>query len=416
MFTLVAVGDCLIGRRVSTVEDPDFLALAELLRGADCAWGNCEVVLADPRTVYRAAKLPMTTDPHVLCAPWGADELRFLGLDLLSTANNHTMDFGDAGLASTLANLERAGIVHAGAGSDLVEAARPGYLRTAAGGVALVGCASSYLDHYAAGPPHSILKGRPGLNPLYLQTTIELERSLFERLEQAQAEIGSLLGWNEYSEILQARKERRPAGTALFFETLIRASDKVEVRSQPRSADVARILESIQAARPEARVVIASIHTHEARGRLEEPDPFLPPFARACLDAGADVFLATGPHVPRGLEIHRGKPIFYSLGNFLAHLKGPAVTSEGSDLHEQRRFWETFVPRIAFADSGEVAAIDLHPVTLGFGDPSSTRGTPRLARGEEARSILTRLAELSFRFGTEVELDGEVGRVRLRHP
>jgi poly-gamma-glutamate synthesis protein (capsule biosynthesis protein) len=420
MITLAAVGDCLIGRRVSTVQDPDFLALVELLRGADCAWGNCEVVLADPRTVYRAAKLPRTTDPHVLCAPWGADELRFLGLGLLSTANNHTMDFGDAGLASTLANLDRVGIVHAGAGADLVEAARPGYLQTAAGGFALVDCASSYLDHYAAGPPHPIFKGRPGLNPIYLQTTIELERSLFEGLEQVQTQIHGLLAWNEYPDVLQTRASQRPAGTGLFFETLIRAADGVEVRSQPRSADVTRILESIQAARQEARVVIASIHTHEARGRLEEPDPFLPPFARACLDAGADVFLAAGPHVLRGLEIHRGKPIFYSLGNFLAHFKAPAdapaATSEGPSLYDQRRFWETFVPRITFADGGEVVAIDLHPVTLGFGDPPSTRGTPRLARGGEARAILTRLAELSRRFGTEVALDGEIGRVRLRDP
>ena len=144
--SLAAVGDCLIGRRVSALEDPGFLALVELLRGADCAWGNCEVVFTDPRTVYRAVK---TNDPHVYCEPWGAEELRFLGLNLVGTANNHTMDFGVRGLGSTLTSLDRAGIVQAGSGLDLWQAARPAYLETGAGQVALVNCAASFLDPYA---------------------------------------------------------------------------------------------------------------------------------------------------------------------------------------------------------------------------------------------------------------------------
>jgi hypothetical protein len=41
------------------------------------------------------------------------------------------------------------------------------------------------------------------------------------------------------------------------------------------------------------------------------------------------------------------------------------------------------------------------------------RGNPRLARGEEARAILHRLAELSRPYGTEIDIDGETGRVRL---
>ena len=203
----------------------------------------------------------------------------------------------------------------------------------------------------------------------------------------------------------------RPAGTSLFFETLIRAGETVDFLSEPRPEDVSRVLQAIQMARPRARVVIASIHTHEARHRLEIPDPFLPAFSRACLDAGADVCLATGPHVLRGIEIHQGKPIFYSLGNFCVHLQGGP--SEGSGLHHQRRFWESFVPRITFAENGKAVAIELHPITLGFDEPMAERGTPRLAQGEEARAILLRLVELSRPYGTDIDLDGEIGRVRL---
>lgn len=422
--TLVAVGDCLLTRRVSALQDPDFLALVELLHGAQCVFGNCEMVFAEPGAIYREFK---EIDPHVLCAPWGTDELRFMGINFMGTANNHTMDFGDAGLVSTLANLDRAGIVHAGAGLDLEQAAQPAFLDTAAGGVALISCAASFLDHYAAGPAHPILKGRPGLNPLRVQHTVQVERTLFKELQQVQARIQNVLGWNELPDILQQVEKLRPVDTSLFLETPIMAGEEVDVVARLRSADVARFLDSIRTARARARLVIASIHAHEMRWRAEIPDPYLPPFAHACLEAGADVCLVTGPHVLRGMEIHQGKPIFYSLGNFFAHfnfrrsnspakappLPQPLSKTEKAGLHHQRRFWESFAPRITFAEGGEIAEIELHPVTLGFDEPLSERGTPRLARGEEACGILTRLAELSAPYGTDIDIEGELGRVRL---
>ncbi|WP_245729288.1 CapA family protein [Niabella drilacis] len=50
-------------------------------------------------------------------------------------------------------------------------------------------------------------------------------------------------------------------------------------------------------------------------------------FARACIDAGADLVLGSGPHVARGIELYRNKLIAYSLGNYATYgsisLKGP---------------------------------------------------------------------------------------------
>lgn len=85
----------------------------------------------------------------------------------------------------------------------------------------------------------------------------------------------------------------------------------------------------------------------------------------------------------------------------------------GSGVHNQRRFWESFVSRVTFAERGETAAIELHPITLGFDGPAELLGTPRLARGPEAHAILGRLAELSEAYDTRIEIDGEMGRVRL---
>ena len=38
--------------------------------------------------------------------------------------------------------------------------------------------------------------------------------------------------------------------------------------------------------------------------------------AHLAIDAGADIFVGHGPHILRGIEIYKGKPIFYSMANF----------------------------------------------------------------------------------------------------
>ncbi|HEY4594187.1 MAG TPA: CapA family protein, partial [Thermoanaerobaculia bacterium] len=154
--TLAAVGDCIVTRKVSHLRDPDFLAAVELLRGADCTWGNCELVLANARDVYPA---PKGGDPHTIAPPWGADELAFFGIDCVGVANNHILDFGNEGMFSTLANLDRVGIPYAGAGADLAAAASPGYVDTPAGRIGQVNCASTFPRYFAAGPAHPYLKG-----------------------------------------------------------------------------------------------------------------------------------------------------------------------------------------------------------------------------------------------------------------
>lgn len=111
--TLAAVGDCLISRRISDRKDPEFLEVVELLRGVDCAWGNCELVLADSGKVYPAAK---GVDPHAICPPWGADELAWMGIGFAGTANNHILDFGTEGLFQVQQAALRTGYARASPG------------------------------------------------------------------------------------------------------------------------------------------------------------------------------------------------------------------------------------------------------------------------------------------------------------
>ena len=94
----------------------------------------------------------------------------------------------------------------------------------------------------------------------------------------------------------------------------------------------------VEAVRPLVDVLVVTFHGgREGRTAVRtgkgpeflgrEPRGDLRRWARTVLDAGADAVVGHGPHVLRGIEFHDGKPIFYSLGNFLTYrgfnLTGP---------------------------------------------------------------------------------------------
>src|SRR5215211_6973511 len=80
--------------------------------------------------------------------------------------------------------------------------------------------------------------------------------------------------------------------------------------------DVAEVAAVVRNAAALSDYVIISIHAHEGGGGTA-PAEFVTNFAHAMIDAGAAVFVGHGPHYLRGIEVYRGKPIFYSLGDFI---------------------------------------------------------------------------------------------------
>lgn len=446
--TIAAVGDCIPARRVSERRDRPFLDVVELLRSVDCAWANCETVFLDDGARSAGGMAPIapaakSADPHASCPPWGADELAWLGIDFVGTANNHILDWGDEGLASTLRHLDRVGIAHAGSGLDLGQAAAPAFCDTPAGRVGQVNCASTFLDYFAAGEASRTVPGRPGLNPLHVDWITEVDGELFERLEALQWELFRIAGVGEFEDLIELMKSRLPEGTALVGELLFKAGDKTDLIGIPKQEDADRLRRAVEAARKSSRVVLATLHAHDAREDLARPALYIESHARAMIDAGADMFFAAGPHVLRGIEIYQGRPIFYSLSNFLFQYESiqriPAAsmrelgldpaTADAADLagtipyQFKEPFWWSVVPKITvekgwgWPGNGEgvgpeIVEVELYPVTLGFGAPIWRRGTPELATGEKAEEILGELARLSEPYGTEIEIVDGVGRLR----
>jgi len=128
-FTFAAVGDIIIRKPVGT-GDAGYQALTKVMRDADITYANMEGPILDEAT-FRG---PLAGGPKSV-----VDELKTMGVRIMTTANNHTMDAGDAGMYETNRLLDEAGIVHAGSGRNLADAREARIAATRKGTVAVIG-------------------------------------------------------------------------------------------------------------------------------------------------------------------------------------------------------------------------------------------------------------------------------------
>ena len=84
--------------------------------------------------------------------------------------------------------------------------------------------------------------------------------------------------------------------------------------------DVERAIANVRELRGRADVVL--VICHAGREHTPLPPPYVVAAYRRIAEAGADAIVAHHPHVPQGIEVHRGVPIVYSMGNFLFYERG----------------------------------------------------------------------------------------------
>ncbi len=408
--TFALTGDAIISQRLSPFNEPEYLRMIEVIRDADMAFTNLEVLFHDYEEAYPATHSGGT---WMAAEPFIAGELVWAGFDMVSRENNHTMDYGAGGLRATTRALDAVGLVHAGAGENLAQARSPAYLETAGGRVALISVASTFSDEDRAGPQGDDIRGRPGLSPIRYTRTYTVSAASMQKLREVADELGFRAGSQE--------------DRMRFLREQFIVGDPPGWRTEAHEGDLAEILAAVRDARRQADWVIVTSHSHEGGSSREVPADFLADFARAAVDAGADIFVGHGPHVLRGIEIYNGKPILYSLSNFLFQnetirylpgdiyqtydLPATATTADVFDARNEasrtggfpgmRTYWESIVAVPSFQD-GELAEIRLYPIALGFGLPRPQRGRPRLADKEAGERIIEKMRELSQPFGVEV--------------
>ncbi|HIF38467.1 MAG TPA: CapA family protein [Gemmatimonadetes bacterium] len=419
-FTFALGGDALITRKLSVYKEPKFLDLIEMIRGADAAFVNLEMLFHDyePYPMHQSGGTWTRADPVLI------DDFVWAGFDMVSRANNHTGDYGVEGMRLTTRYVKEAGLVQAGVGESLAEAREAKFLETAKGRVALISMASTFPDHSRAGRTRGDTKPRPGLSPLRYSTVQTVTSDQFSKLQTV-------------LEDLDLRFTDSQRQLTVFGNTFEVGDERATVTT-PDRIDLEEIAAVVSNAKRLADHVIVTIHAHESGGARSEPAEFLPIFARAMIDAGATMFVGHGPHVLRGIEIYRGKPIFYSLGDFvfqnetLDRLPDENYRAYGlsSDNHvadfndarynmgttgfpANREIWEAVVAMPRFR-GGELMEVVLQPIDLGFGTEAWERGRPVLAEEDLANKILGDLIERSEPFGTHIEVRDGVGYIRVR--
>ncbi len=423
MFTLALAGDAIVTRRLSPYKEPRYLDMIELVRSADVSFVNLEVLFHDyePYPAASSGGTYMRADPSL------AKELAWAGFDMVSMANNHTGDYGADGHRLTRRHAEAAGLLTAGTGENLAEAREARFLETHDGRVALISTSSTFPEHSVAGPAKGAVRGRPGLSPLRVITTRYVERDRLERLRRSLRDLGL--------EELARRGELGEPGEPLnLLGATLRPGEESGVDSDPDPRDMAEIAAVVNNASRLAEYVVVTIHAHNQ-------GPYLKKFAHAMIDAGADVFVGHGPHYLTGIDIYKGKPILYSLGDFIFQnetlLRLPHDNYAGQGLEDEPnawvadfnmeryrnetvgfptrpRIWESVVAMPTFRGE-ELVSLELHPISLGFGEPATVRGRPMFADRELGRKIVQDLVDASEPHGTTVEWDDArgIGFVRL---
>jgi poly-gamma-glutamate capsule biosynthesis protein CapA/YwtB (metallophosphatase superfamily) len=418
-FTVAAVGD-IIELRPLYSSDPRFRELVDHFHKADIGFANMECSLIDFRSFHgpvASFEAPLET----------GDAMKAMGITLVSHANNHTFDGGLEGMFSTDNALDKLGIAHAGTGKDLQAARAAACQETPKGRVGLVGM-SAVDDAYNRSKAEATyrngdLGGAAGENVLHL-TTYRVVRP--DQLQQMRNIAATVYGQGI------APAAASPGGDPdrfKYFDQWFQAgSDPGSLKYEMNPKDKEDILASIRNGKVYADFMIATVHSHQLTMFSTAPvnevehnvTDFLIKLAHDSIDNGADMFVAHGVHALHAVEVYKGKPIFYGLSNFV--FQWPLQLGPSNDVMtnwkrvarlENPVIQETILTTSHF-ESGKLKEVRLYPVDLGGSRrPISQIGIPLAAGPEDALRILKKMQDLSKPFGTRIEIENNVGVIRL---
>lgn len=442
-FCVVAVGDIIITHAIRSKLARKSPELLDILRRGDVVVGNYEGSAIDLRT-YDGHPEAQSGFAWLISDADAPADLAALGFNLMARANNHALDWGAAGLRMTDRLLDEAGIAHAGTGASLSAARAPAFLDTARARVSLIAYATTFEANAPANDGLGVVPPRPGLNPL---------RTTAHRLVSAEdfAVLKRLNAHEPFQDhyLLKALygEHSLHLGMALHYRIDPNAAPgSLRIHYECDKRDQAGIIHNLRQAKQTSDFTIVAQHTHEPDNFTTEVPNYLPTLARQLVDDGADMLCGHGPHQLRGIEIYRGKPLLYSLGNFCfmdnsqqvvardeweepewaaaeaitgpRGITDPRVSTPAEFLEWKRVvgifsepiWFESVVAECRFKADGTLRELLLHPIELGFAGRDAERGIPRLAldtadNRQQARRILERLRDLSAEFGTLIEID-----------
>lgn len=257
----LAVGDVLPERR-----DPAsiFRHVAPTLRQGDVVFCQLEANISE-----RGTRLPQARHTTRIQRET-ATALKDTGFNVVSFAGNHCMDWGREAFFDTIEALESESLTVPGVGKNIEDARRPRIVEAGGVKIAFIAYSSILPMNYWAEAD------RPGCAPMR--------------------------AWTHYEQI-----EHDQPGTPCRIHTF------------PHREDLAHLIADIEEARRQADIVVMSIHwgIHFVPAVIADYQRLV---AHAAIDAGVDLILGHHAHILKGVEVYKGKPIFYSLCNFAMDL------------------------------------------------------------------------------------------------
>ena len=299
MTSLMMVGDLVLDE-----PNPDYFfdAAREVLRSAGLLVGHVE-------TPYTLRGRELQSDiPAEAADPAKIGALARAGFHAASLAGNHVYDRGDEGVEDTVAALVDNGIAAFGAGPKLLEARKPAILEKD-------GKRFGFLSYNCVGPKDSWASANKG-GCAYVHVLSHYEQE----------------GAN-------------PGGPPLIYTFATPAT------LEAMQAD-------IEALRARVDVLVVALH----KGLVHTPFQlamYERPVARAAIEAGADIVVGHHPHITRGIEFYKGKPIFHGLGNFVTVTRALNVEENA---HPARLAWaERRRKLFGFTPDPECEVYPFHP-------------------------------------------------------
>lgn len=355
---VAVIGDVHINR-----DDPEnaFSRVQPYLDEADLRICQLEATMSEKGTLRSDVQNPSHRVP-----PEMVEGFKNANIDLITFAGNNQLDYGPEALFDTTRLLEENGIKHVGVGENIEDAWEPEYIETENGTVGVFNVCSILRSGYEA------TDSSPGLSPLHVSTFYE---TLENRYEQPST----------------------PSRTV----------------SVPRFDELQAVLSRIHEVDRNADYTLAAFHwgvhfTYDLAN-------YQPAVAYQAVEAGADAVIGTHPHNLQAVDVHQGKPIFYSMGNFIfdqpeeyastgvskyLEYYGMSTDSGARNYPHPRHTRDTM---LAYLDlEGDDVAATLLPVKI------KEDATPERVdlSDSEGKHIFDLLRTLSAEIGTELEEDG----------
>ncbi|MBI2859844.1 MAG: CapA family protein [Chloroflexi bacterium] len=261
-----------VGDIIPDFPNPEWLFEPALptLKQADILFGQLESNLSEKGEPQTQALNARAIPPEKVSA------LTYAGFDVMSFASNHTLDRGDYALLETIDVMRQNQIAIIGVGKNIDEARKPAIIERNGTRVGFLAYCSVLPKGYEA------RSDRPGCTPVRVSTSYQ----------QADWQPGAL----------------------------------PRVISIANKDDLAAMVSDIRKLRPQVDILVMSIHwgLHFVPALLAM---YQKEVGYAAIDAGVDLILGHHAHILKGIEVYKGKVIFYSLCNFVMPAQGRPMSN-----------------------------------------------------------------------------------------